>query len=230
MARGVTAGYAVPIAGRRKEAKHTVYETYDSYAFPLQISDYDLYLFNEGKLRQAYQMLGAQHVRNAGVDGMRFSVWAPNAGRVSVVGDFNRWDGRTHPMAVHHASGVWELFIPGILPDSLYKYEICNRDSGEIVLKTDPYANRYELRPNTAALTPANAAYDWCDAAWIANRTNWDWLHAPLNILEMHAGSWKRHPDGRFYTYRIGPAPTALCAGNGLYPYRINARFRTSTG
>jgi 1,4-alpha-glucan branching enzyme len=185
-----------------KGAKHTVYETYDPYAFPSQISDHDLYLFNEGKLRQAYRMLGAQQVRNAGVDGMRFSVWAPNAGRVSVAGDFNRWDGRIHPMAVHHASGVWELFIPGLLPDSLYKYEICNRDSGEIVLKTDPYANRYELRPNTAALTPASSAYEWSDTAWIANRSNWDWLHAPLNILEMHAGSWKRHPDGRFYTYR----------------------------
>ena len=185
-----------------KGATHTVYETHDPYAFPLQISDHDLYLFNEGKLRQAYRMLGAQQVKNAGVDGMRFSVWAPNAGRVSVVGNFNRWDGRIHPMAVHHGSGVWELFIPGLLPDSLYKYEIRNRDSGEIVLKTDPYANRYELRPNTAALTPAKSAYDWCDATWIANRNHWDWLHAPLNILEMHAGSWKRHPDGRFYTYR----------------------------
>jgi len=182
--------------------KHTVYETHDSYAFSLQISAHDLYLFNEGKLRQAYRMLGAQHVKNAGVDGMRFSVWAPNAGRVSVVGDFNRWDGRIHPMAVHHASGVWELFIPGLLPDSLYKFEIRNRNSGEIVLKTDPYADRYELRPNTAALTPASGACDWCDASWIANRSTWDWLHAPLNILEIHAGSWKRHPDGRFYTYR----------------------------
>ena len=189
----------------RIEAKgdtQSVYETYDAYAFPLQISDHDVYLFNEGKLRQAYRMLGAQRVRNSGVDGVRFSVWAPNAGRVSVVGDFNRWDGRIHPMAVHHASGVWELFIPDLPPNALYKYEIRNRDSGEIVLKTDPYANRYELRPNTAALTPTNGRSDWHDAEWMQSRADWDWLHAPLNIYEIHAGSWKRHPDGRFYTYQ----------------------------
>lgn len=186
----------------KKDAQHTVYEAYDPYAFPLQISEHDLYLFNEGKLRQAYRMFGAQRVRNTGIDGIRFSVWAPNAERVSVVGDFNHWNGRMHPMKVHHASGVWELFIPELPPNSLYKFEIRNRHSGEILVKTDPYAKHFELRPNTAALTPAIDTYDWHDATWIANRTNWDWLHAPLNILEVHAGSWKRHPDGRFYTYR----------------------------
>ncbi len=180
-----------------------IYEAYDTYTFPLQISDHDLHLFNEGKLQQAYSMLGAQHVKNTGIDGTRFSVWAPNAERVSVVGDFNRWDGRMHSMAVHHASGVWELFIPELAPNALYKYEIRNRNSGEIFLKTDPYATRYELRPNNAALTPpANGAYDWQDEDWLENRSKWDWLHAPLNIFEIHAGSWKRHSDGRFYTYR----------------------------
>lgn len=182
--------------------QHMVYEAYDPYAFPLQISAHDLYLFNEGRLWQAYSMLGAQLVNNTGVDGMRFSVWAPNAERVSVVGDFNHWDGRTHPMAVHNSSGVWELFIPELPPDSLYKFEIRNRDSGEVLVKTDPYARRFELRPNTAALTTADSTYDWRDATWMANRVQWDWLHAPLNIFEIHAGSWKRHADGRFYTYR----------------------------
>ncbi|SFE80352.1 1,4-alpha-glucan branching protein GlgB [Nitrosomonas sp. Nm166] len=186
----------------KKGLQHIVYEAYDSYAFPLQISAHDLYLFNEGKLWQAYRTLGAQPVNNAGVDGMRFSVWAPNAERVSVVGDFNHWNGRIHPMAVHHSSGVWELFIPELPPDSLYKFEIRNRDSGEILIKTDPYGKRFELRPNTAALTAVNRVYDWRDASWMTNRVNWDWLHAPLNILEIHAGSWKRHTDGRFYTYR----------------------------
>ncbi|PTN12762.1 1,4-alpha-glucan branching protein GlgB [Nitrosomonas aestuarii] len=179
-----------------------VYEAYDPYSFPLQMTDHDLYLFNEGKLRQAYRTLGAQRVNNTGIDGVRFSVWAPNAERVSVVGDFNHWDGRVYPMAVHHASGVWELFIPQLPPGSLYKFEIRNRQSGAVCLKTDPYATRYELRPQTAALTPVNGAYRWRDSTWMENRANWDWLHAPLNILEIHAGSWKRHPDGRFYTYR----------------------------
>ena len=105
-------------------------ETYDPYAFAPQISDHDLYLLNEGKLWQAYRTLGAHQVINAGVTGIRFAVWAPNAERVSVVGDFNRWDGRVHPMRVHHASGVWELFIPELPPDSLYKFEIRNRSSG----------------------------------------------------------------------------------------------------
>lgn len=186
----------------KKGVEHTIHETYDPYAFPLQISDHDLYLFHEGKLTQAYRMLGAQRTRNTGVYGIRFSVWAPNAERVSIVGDFNHWDGRVHPMTVHYASGVWELFIPELPSNSLYKYEIRNRISGHISVKTDPYANHYELRPHTAALTPTNEVYQWHDAAWMENRVNWDWLHAPLNIFEIHLGSWKRHPDGRFYTYR----------------------------
>ncbi|MDR4517126.1 MAG: 1,4-alpha-glucan branching protein GlgB [Nitrosomonas sp.] len=186
------AGQAVPII-----------EAYDSYTFALQITDHDLYLFNQGKLNQAYRALGAQRITNAGVDGVCFSVWAPNAERVSVVGDFNRWDGRVNPMAVHHASGVWELFIPELPPDTLYKFEIRNRHSGEVLIKTDPYATRYELRPKTAALVPAeNSTSQWHDTQWMENRAKWDWLHAPVNILEIHAGSWKRHLDGRFYTYR----------------------------
>ncbi len=190
------------VAHPESEVVH-VYEAYDTYSFPLQITDHDLYLFNAGKLWQGYRMLGAQRVTNAGVVGVRFSVWAPNAERVSVVGDFNRWDGRVNPMAVHHSSGVWELFIPELPSDIFYKFEIRNRYAGEVCVKTDPYATRYELRPNTAALTPTiNSEYHWHDITWMEKRADWDWLHAPLNILEIHAGSWKRHPDGRFYTYR----------------------------
>lgn len=179
-----------------------VYETYDAYAFPPQISDQDIYLFNEGRLRQAYRTLGSHAMEIDGISGVRFSVWAPNAERVSVVGSFNRWDGRVHPMAVHGGSGVWKLFIPGLPPDSLYKYEIRTRGTGEILLKTDPYATRYELRPNNAARTPGSSEAAWQDAGWMANRAAWDWLRAPLNIYEIHAGSWKRHPDGSFYSYR----------------------------
>ena len=182
--------------------KGQLYETYDPYAFPLQISDHDLYLFNEGRLRRAYDTLGSHPLEIEGVSGVLFAVWAPNAERVSVVGNFNRWDGRVHPMFVHGTSGVWELFIPSVSPDSLYKYEIRNRDSGEILLKTDPYATWYELRPANAAFVSAPSETIWRDAEWMANRASWDWLHAPLNIYELHAGSWKRHADGQFYNYR----------------------------
>lgn len=194
--------YLLRIEENNVAQKSTIHETYDAYAFPLQISDHDLYLFNEGNLRQTYRTFGAHKVNIAGIEGTRFSVWAPNAERVSIVGDFNRWDGRVNPMASHYSSGVWELFIPGLKSNSLYKYEIRNRDSGKILLKTDPYATRYELRPNTAALTPTNDYHCWQDTEWMANRASWDWLHAPLNIFEVHVGSWKQHPDGRFYTYR----------------------------
>ncbi|MBA2658568.1 MAG: 1,4-alpha-glucan branching protein GlgB [Nitrosospira sp.] len=178
------------------------YETYDAYAFPPQISEHDLYLFNEGRLWQAYRTLGSHAVEVDGIAGVLFSVWAPNAERVSVVGGFNWWNGRVHPMAVHGSSGVWELFIPGLASDSLYKYELRNRNSGEIFLKTDPYASRYELRPNNAARTPARCEISWHDEEWMAKRAAENWLRAPLNIYEIHAGSWKRHLDGSFYCYR----------------------------
>ncbi|KIO50173.1 glycogen branching protein [Nitrosospira sp. NpAV] len=194
--------YLLRIEDGSAAPERIVYETYDAYAFPPQISDHDLYLFNEGRLRQAYRTLGSHAMEIKGIAGVLFSVWAPNAERVSVVGSFNRWDGRVHPMSVHGSSGVWELFIPGLPPGSLYKYEIRNRNSGEILLKTDPYATQYELRPNNAACTPNKGEIGWHDSGWIADRAAWDWLRAPLNIYEIHAGSWKRHPDGRFYTYR----------------------------
>jgi 1,4-alpha-glucan branching enzyme len=174
---------------------------HDPYAFPPQISSFDLHLFNEGNLHQGYRVLGS-HVRQLdGVSGIRFSVWAPNAERVSVVGEFNRWDGRINPMAVHGSSGVWELFIPDIAQGALYKFEIYNR-AGTLMVKTDPYANAFELRPGTAALAGVGITHVWQDAEWLSRRSQWDWLHAPLNVYEIHAGSWKRHPDGSVYTYR----------------------------
>jgi 1,4-alpha-glucan branching enzyme len=174
---------------------------YDPYSFPQQISSFDLHLFNEGKLHQAYRALGSHATQIDGIDGIRFSVWAPNAERVSVVGEFNRWDGRVNPMAAHGSSGVWELFVPNLTQGELYKFEIRNH-AGSIAVKTDPYANSYELRPGTAARTAVSIKHSWKDGEWIKQRSQWDWLHAPLNIYEIHAGSWKRHPNGNFYTYR----------------------------
>ncbi len=158
-------------------------ETYDAYAFAPQIPEYDLHLFNEGKLRQAYRTLGSHSVEIDGVAGVLFSVWAPNAGRVSVVGEFNRWDGRVHQMAVEGLSGVWKLFIPGLASNSLYKYEIRNRDSGEILLKTDPYAMQYELRPHTAALTPHGSEAIWQDSEWIAQQGDMGLVARPAQHL-----------------------------------------------
>ena len=175
---------------------------HDAYAFPPRITEHDLYLFNEGRLHQAYQMLGSQPGNVDGVDGIRFALWAPNADRVSVVGDFNHWDGRIHPMRAHGSSGVWELFIPDIIAGVHYKYEIHNRHSGQLLLKSDPYAQFSELRPGTASRVAPVSTHDWQDADWLAARASRDWLHAPMNVYEVHAGSWRRHADGRFYTYR----------------------------
>ncbi len=175
---------------------------HDPYAFPPQASAHDLYLFNQGSNCQTYRLLGPQSEIRHGVAGTGFRVWAPNAERISVVGDFNRWDGRTHPMASLGSSGVWELFVPGLPVGTLYKYELRNRDSGAIFTKTDPYATSFELRPGTAARLAPATRHVWRDAAWLAARTGWDWLHAPIAIYEVHAGSWRRHPDGRCYSYR----------------------------
>ncbi len=174
---------------------------HDHYTFAPQISSFDLHLFNEGSLHQGYRILGSHAVQIDGIPGVRFAVWAPNAERVSVVGEFNRWDGRIHPMAVHGSSGVWELFIPGIEQGALYKFEIFNT-SGKLLTKTDPYANAYELRPGTAARAGVEITHIWKDVEWLTQRSKWNWLHAPLNVYEIHAGSWKRHPNGNFYTYR----------------------------
>jgi len=194
---------APPAPCRLRHLQNGVLKTgHDPYSFPSTISEHDLFLFGEGRLYQGYRMLGAQPMESLGIAGVRFAVWAPNAERVSVVGDFNGWDGRIHTMRSLGSSGVWEIFIPGLPPGSLYKFEIRNRHSGQVLVKADPYAREFELRPNTAARITAPAGHAWQDGAWLEKRKNLDWLHAPFNIYEIHAGSWRRHPDGRFYTWR----------------------------
>ena len=189
---------------------------HDCYAFSRKISSFDLHLFNEGKLHQGYQVLGSHVTQQDGIAGIRFAVWAPNARRVSVVGDFNQWDGRTHLMAAHGASGVWEMFIPDLSQGTLYKFEIFST-TGELLLKTDPYANAFELRPNTAGLAGAALSHTWQDELWMSQRKQWNWLHQPLNIYEVHVGSWKRHPDGRFYSYRE--------LADSLIPYLLDMHY-----
>ena len=176
-------------------------ETHDPYTFGSSIGALDLHLFGEGRLHLAYRTLGAHPMMQDGISGTRFAVWAPNAERVSVVGDFNGWDGRAHPMRVHASNGVWEIFLPGIGTDALYKFEIRNRNTGDIFVKTDPYGVVFEARPGTAARICNLDAYVWEDEAWMARRKTLDWLHAPMNVYEIHAGSWKLLPDGRTMNY-----------------------------
>jgi 1,4-alpha-glucan branching enzyme len=201
----------------RAERTGQVWEFHDPYGFAPAISADDLYLFNEGTMHQAYRLLGSHAQTREGVRGIRFACWAPNAERVSVVGEFNGWDGRAHPMSVHGDSGVWEVFVPGLQGGALYKFEIRNRASGEILIKTDPYAQAYELRPGTAARAAAASDYRWNDRQWMKRRAQWDWLHSPLNIYELHAGSWRRHPDGRFYTWAE--------LAEALVPYVVDMGF-----
>jgi 1,4-alpha-glucan branching enzyme len=177
------------------------WEQYDTYAFPATISADELHLLGEGRLKESYKTLGAHLMTLQEVSGVRFAVWAPNAERVSVVGNFNHWDGRMHPMRVHGASGVWELFIPGLPAGEIYKYEIRNRLSGHVLVKTDPYGFRFEQRPGTAAMVAARDRHAWQDAAWLQARAKADWLHAPFNCYEVHLGSWRRNSDGSFLNY-----------------------------
>lgn len=179
---------------------HTHYDPY-SFCTPL-ISNFDLHLFAEGQHFQAYQFLGAHVCTVDGIEGVRFAVWAPNAERVSVVGDFNQWDGRMHCMRVREGCGVWELFIPNLSAGCLYKYELRHRETGTVFLKSDPYGQAFEQRPNTANLVTAPSQHDWQDAHWLAQRAETAWLQQPLSIYEVHLGSWRRTADNEFLNYR----------------------------
>jgi 1,4-alpha-glucan branching enzyme len=185
-----------------RDQSHREHITHDPYSFPAQLSDFDLHLFGEGKHHRAYRFLGAHPHEIHGVAGVLFAVWAPNAERVSVVGDFNHWDGRRHPMRVRGGSGVWELFIPELEAGNLYKYEIRSRLNGSISLKTDPYAQAFERRPSTASIMTGASDYIWRDQDWMDALPAADWQHQPMSIYEVHPGSWQRGPEGEFINYR----------------------------
>ncbi len=170
------------------------------YSFEPQISNYDIDLFAIGAHLHIYRILGARLCVVDGIEGCLFAVWAPNVKRVSVVGDFNGWHGLRHPMRSRGSSGVWELFIPGLHAHDSYKYEI-RTSTDEILHKSDPYAHIMGMRPETTSLIPAKDAYHWKDENWIQRRNQWQWLHEPMSIYEVHAGSWRRHDDGGFLSY-----------------------------
>ncbi len=177
---------------------------HDPYSFLPTLSDQDLYLFNEGNEHRAYEKLGA-HLREIdGVRGTAFSVWAPSAARVSLVGNFNQWDGRFHPMRPLGASGVWEIFVPGLSEGELYKFELLDQ-RGQLRLKTDPYGTYFEAPPGNASIVCNPRRHVWRDRAWMEQReAAAGQLDRPISIYEIHLGSWKRKLDdaNRPHSYR----------------------------
>ena len=180
----------------------TTWERDDPYRFLPTLGELDLYLIGEGTHRRLWQVLGS-HVRTVeGTQGTAFAVWAPNAASASLVGDFNRWDGRVYPMRSLGATGIWELFVPGVAAGALYKYEIRTRE-GELRLKADPLGREMELPPATATRV-TQSSYLWNDNAWMHARAGKDHTREPVSIYELHVGSWARIPeeDNRWLTYR----------------------------
>lgn len=202
--------FAVLIAGKRipDYTFHITYEDgveqelLDPYSFAPQITEKETRKFNAGICYDIYKKLGAHPMTVNGVQGVEFAVWAPNAMRVSVVGDFNLWDGRRLPMRRLWDSGIFELFVPNLPDGTLYKYEI-KAKGGLTYLKADPYANAAELRPNTASIVTDLSKFEWTDQDWMEQRRKASTKDEPMAVYEVHLGSWKKPEDGRyFYNYR----------------------------
>ena len=180
----------------------TTVTTADPYAFDSQISDFDSYLFAEGKHYEIYNKFGAHPMTIDGVKGTYFAVWAPDARRVSVVGDFNMWDGNLHPMQLRPNGGIYELFIPNVLSGAVYKYQILTR------YKSDPYGNQAQMRPDNGSVVADLTTYKWKDTAWVNKRKTYsrtDRMKMPMTIYEMHLGSWRKKvedDDSGFFSYR----------------------------
>lgn len=176
------------------------HESHSPYSFLPQVGELDVHLFNEGKHHHAYRFMGAHLKTIDGVEGCLFVLWAPAIKRVSVVGDFNGWDGRRHPMRTLGGSGIWELFVPGLQATDHYKYEMLSADD-HLLVKTDPYARHMALRPDTTSRIVADDTYEWQDEAWQTAKAKFDWQHKPISIYEIHAGSWQRPAADEFYDW-----------------------------
>ncbi len=180
------------------------------------LTDLDLHLFGEGTHQRVYEKLGAHLAEIDGVAGLHFAVWAPNASRVSVVGDFNAWNGLSHVLRSLGDSGIWSAFVPGLGSGEKYKYEVRWQD-GTIQLKTDPYATRLEAPPNSASIAWELLPYQWGDTEWLARRASRQWAHTPMSIYEVHLGSWRRGERSRFLSYRE--------LADSLVPYVLDLGF-----
>ncbi len=183
------------------DASGYTHRRHDPYSFQPELTDFDIYLFKKGELLFSHEMLGAHIRERNGVRGVRFAVWAPNAVAVSVIGNFNHWSVGMHPMSNVRLSGLWELFVPGIVAGEVYKFAVKSAVDGKVRIKSDPYAFKTELRPRTGSVV-TELAYEWSDQEWISSRSSAGILSAPLSIYEAHFSSWKRKPDGSFFNYR----------------------------
>ena len=173
----------------------------DPYSFGPVLGPMDDYYIGEGSHLRLFDKLGAHAMEFEGVNGTHFAVWAPNARRVSVVGPFNQWDGRRHPMRVRVNTGVWEVFVPNVGAGEVYKFEIVGPDGKLMPLKADPFARQSELRPKTASVIADPKPFEWSDAKYMKERAKIDWRRKPVSIYEVHLGSWRRRADGSFMSY-----------------------------
>ena len=202
---GLPGLFTVPMARKgnyrfRAEGHGNTWEFEDPYRFGPVLGEMDEYLLGEGSHRRLWQALGAHLRTHEGVEGVHFAVWAPNAERVSVVGDFNVWDGRRNPMRRRGATGVWEIFIPGLGEGTAYKYEIKGSGGAVMPLKADPVGFGSEHPPANASVVRTIRG-DWNDGAWMSARAEKHTTDAPISVYEVHLGSWKRAPGNRMLSY-----------------------------
>ena len=189
-----------PYRFRIENREGDTWEEEDVYRFSPILGELDLHLIAEGNHFEKYNLLGA-HIRELdGVWGVGFAVWAPAAERVSVVGNFNHWDGREHQMRTRGSSGIWEIFVPSLCEGEVYKFEI-RAKNGDVFEKVDPYAQQMEVRPKTACIVHNPKEYRWNDSGWMSNRPEHQALDRPMSIYEVHLGSWRKG-DSEYMNYR----------------------------